>query len=107
MLFKILFVGLIWLLTLVDLIIANHKSTRLQILILSIPLSISLIVFFEANLASITSALGLSRFVDAIIYITLFFLIRLIININIRIRKLEILQRNIISELAKNASKIC
>jgi hypothetical protein len=107
MLFKILFLGLIWLITFIDLIMANHKSIKLRALILSIPISISLVVIFEAELASITRAFGLGRSVDAIIYITLFFLVRLIILINIRIRKLEILQQNIVSEFAKQSKQIC
>jgi hypothetical protein len=69
MLFKIFFLGLIWLITFIDLVIANHKTIKLRILILSIPISISLVVIYEADLASITSALGLVRFVDAINYI--------------------------------------
>ena len=69
MLFKIFFLGLIWLITFINLVIANHKTIKLRILILSIPISISLVVIYEADLASITSALGLVRFVDAINYI--------------------------------------
>ena len=69
MLFKVLFLGLIWLITFIDLIMANHKTIKLRALILSIPISISLVVIYEADLASITSALGLVRFVDAINYI--------------------------------------
>ena len=57
------------LITFIDLVIANHKTIKLRILILSIPISISLVVIYEADLASITSALGLVRFVDAINYI--------------------------------------
>ncbi len=107
MLFKIFFLGLIWLISLIDLIIADHRTIKLRALILSVPIIVSLVVIYEDYLASIATVLGLGRFVDAIIYITLFFVIRLILTIHMRMRKFEILQRNIIAELAKQTMRTC